>query len=88
MLCNVISVSRLIFSPEVDSWDKGNHLKNALHGIGLELATLDAQIESARERIDAAIAQTAQTNWPPVTGVHHCLCATVKCSSAKTVWSI
>lgn len=56
----VVAVSGLLFSPDVDGWNSGDHLHRALAGIGLDLASLDEQIADVEERIEAAIARNRE----------------------------
>ncbi|XUU60197.1 2-hydroxychromene-2-carboxylate isomerase [Erythrobacter sp. HA6-11] len=49
-------VSRIIFSGEVDGWDEGDHLANAAARAGLDLAEMDAEVESDADALDAEIA--------------------------------
>ena len=49
-------VSRIIFSGEVDDWDKGDHLAEAAGRAGLDLAELDAEAVSEADALDAEIA--------------------------------
>lgn len=64
----VDSVSRLIFSPEVDGWNTGDHLADAIKRAGLDLDELNLAIESEPERLDAVMArnrknQLAAGHW-------------------------
>ncbi|MBT6431242.1 MAG: 2-hydroxychromene-2-carboxylate isomerase, partial [Rhodospirillaceae bacterium] len=52
----VTSVSALIFSPDIDGWDKGDHLAKAVARAGLNLAEMDTLIEQDADRLEAAIA--------------------------------
>ena len=49
-------VSRIIFSGEIDDWDKGDHLANAAARAGLDLAELDEEAASDAQALDAEIA--------------------------------
>ena len=48
-------VSRLIWSGEVKGWDEGDHLARASEEAGLDLATLDGQIEADPDHFDSLI---------------------------------
>ncbi|KWV93186.1 2-hydroxychromene-2-carboxylate isomerase [Erythrobacter sp. YT30] len=48
-------VSRVIFSGEVDDWDKGDHLANAAMRAGLDLAELDTEAQNDATALDAEI---------------------------------
>jgi len=50
-------VSRIIWSGEIDGWHQGDHLARASERAGLDLAELDAAVESRPERLDAMIEQ-------------------------------
>jgi len=49
-------VSRIIFSGEVQGWNEGDHLANAVARAGLDLAELDAEAISDAEALDAEVA--------------------------------
>lgn len=49
-------VSRVIFSGEVDDWDKGDHLAAAAARAGLDLAELENEVAKNAEALDAEIA--------------------------------
>ncbi|MBL8773383.1 MAG: 2-hydroxychromene-2-carboxylate isomerase [Phenylobacterium sp.] len=51
----ICEVSRLIWSGEVDGWDKGDHLAEAAARAGLDLADLDRTVAAEGERLEAAI---------------------------------
>lgn len=51
------AVSHMIWSGEVDGWNEGDHLANALAAVGLDLAEMDAVQEAEADRLDAAIKQ-------------------------------
>lgn len=54
-LAFIDAVSRLLWSGEVDGWDRGDHLARAAGEAGLDLAELDAAIEAEPERHEALI---------------------------------
>lgn len=49
-------VSRVIFSGEVDGWDKGDHLANAASRAGLDFAEIEAEAENDADALDAEVA--------------------------------
>lgn len=53
----IYEVSRVIWSGEVDGWDKGDHLKNAAARAGLDLAEMDAVIAANPDRYERLIAE-------------------------------
>ncbi len=62
------SVSRLIWSGEVDGWNEGDHLAKAVSRAGLDLAALDAAIEGDPDHFEAVVqanqeAQLAAGHW-------------------------
>lgn len=64
----VTAVSALLYSPEVDGWNTGDHLHATLANIGLDLASLDKTATAEAERLDAIItanreAQLASGHW-------------------------
>ena len=72
----VASVSALIFSPEVDGWNQGDHLAQAVTRAGLNLATMEALIENEADRLEASIAdnrqaQLAASHWGAPLFVHN-----------------
>ena len=56
-LAYIAEVSALLFNPEVDGWDQGSHLEDALARAGLKQSDLDEMIAKDATRIDARIAQ-------------------------------
>ena len=58
-LAFIDQVSRLIWSGDADNWHQGDHLAGAATRAGLDLAELDAAIEAAAARYDAALAANA-----------------------------
>jgi len=48
-------VSRLIWGGNVDGWNEGNHLAEAVARAGLDLSELDPIVEAEGERLEAAI---------------------------------
>lgn len=71
----VVAVSGLLFSPDVDGWNTGEHLYNVLAQIGVELPVMERQVASDQQRLDAAIAanrqdQLAAGHWGAPLFVH------------------
>jgi 2-hydroxychromene-2-carboxylate isomerase len=61
-------VSRVIWSGEIDGWDRGDHLARAADRAGLDLAELDAAIEADPQHFEARIeanqeAHAAAGHW-------------------------
>jgi len=56
------SVSRLIWSGEVEGWNEGGHLARATAEAGLDLAELDARIEADPAHFEAAIEANQQAH--------------------------
>ena len=61
-------VSKIIWSGEVDDWDKGDHLKDAATRAGLDLGELEAEVEDEADALDREIsanqdALTASGHW-------------------------
>ena len=54
-LAFIDAVSHLIWSGEVDGWDRGDHLAKATAAAGLDLAERDAAIEGDPDRYEAMI---------------------------------
>lgn len=50
-------VSNIIFSGEVDGWNEGDHLAGAATRAGLDIAELEAEVQSDAEALDAEIAE-------------------------------
>ena len=48
-------VTRLIWSGTVEKWHEGEHLLNAVTGIGLDFNSLRVQADAEAERLDAII---------------------------------
>ncbi|MBV1904429.1 MAG: DsbA family protein [Pseudomonadales bacterium] len=64
----VISVSAMIFSPDIDGWDTGNHLAEAVADAGMELKALETIIANEGDRLKSAIVsnreqQLAAGHW-------------------------
>ncbi len=64
----VSAVSALLYSPEVDGWDTGDHLHKTIAAIGLDLTSLDKTAAAEAQRLDASIrlnreAQLASGHW-------------------------
>lgn len=59
-------VGRLLWSGEVDGWDRGGHLADAVARAGLDLASLDASIQDGR-----AYASIAEENLVALRRVGH-----------------
>ena len=53
----IYEVSRIIWSGEIDGWDRGGYLKNAAARAGLNLAEMDAVIEADPEKYERIIAE-------------------------------
>lgn len=67
-LAFIDQVSRIIWSGEIDGWDRGDHLARAAAGAGLDLADLDRAIAVDPERYERLIQQnqrdhTAAGHW-------------------------
>lgn len=60
-------VSRLIFSGEVQGWNEGDHLANAIARAGLDFAELEAEAEQDAEGLDAEIV----ANQEALEAAHH-----------------
>ncbi len=64
----VVSVSKLIFSPEVDGWNTGTYLEDAITAAGLDPKELQAAVKSETQHLESAIAknrkqQLAAGHW-------------------------
>jgi 2-hydroxychromene-2-carboxylate isomerase len=64
----VVSVSGMLFNPNVNGWDTGKHLSNAVKETGLDLEQLDRIADNEYERLESAIAmnrkeQLAAGHW-------------------------
>ena len=53
----VVSVSKLIFSPEVDGWNTGTYLEDAITAAGLDTKELQAAVKSETQHLESAIAE-------------------------------
>ena len=53
----VSAVSGLLYNPEVDGWDQGTHLADALQSIGLDKNKLDQERKEQAERLEEKIQQ-------------------------------
>lgn len=53
----VTVVSALLYNPEIDGWNTGDHLAKALQSVNLDLDAMDHKIANEQDRIDTAIAQ-------------------------------
>ena len=53
----VVSVSKLIFSPEVDGWNTGTYLEDAITAAGLDPKELQAAVKIETQRLESAIAE-------------------------------
>jgi len=67
-LAFIDQVSRIIWSGEIDGWDRGDHLTRAAAGAGLDLVDLDRAIAVDPERYERVIQQnqrdhTAAGHW-------------------------
>ncbi|WP_298467033.1 DsbA family protein [uncultured Erythrobacter sp.] len=49
--------SKIIFSGEVDGWNEGDHLAGAADRAGLDIAELEAEVETDADALDAEIAE-------------------------------
>ncbi len=56
----IYEVSQIIWSGEVDGWDKGDHLERAVERAGLDLAGMRATVESNPGRFDERIERNQQ----------------------------
>ena len=56
----VSAVSGLLYNPDVDGWDKGNHLAETLSRIGLDKELLDNEIAQQCERLEDKIQRNRQ----------------------------
>jgi 2-hydroxychromene-2-carboxylate isomerase len=54
-LAFIDEVSRVIWSGAVEDWHEGDHLANAAHRAGLDLAALDADAAANADRYDAVV---------------------------------
>lgn len=71
----VASVSGKLFDPNVNGWDTGSHLADAVAQAGLDLDELDDIVANGGERLEAAIAtnrqnQLAAGHWGAPLFVH------------------
>ncbi|HVP86168.1 MAG TPA: 2-hydroxychromene-2-carboxylate isomerase [Rhizomicrobium sp.] len=55
-------ISRVIWSGKIDNWHEGDHLKNAAARAGLDLAELDAKIESDPEKYETLIQKNQEAH--------------------------
>ena len=55
-------VSRVIWSGEIEGWDKGDHLAKATARVGLDLAELDKKISTAPEKYEAIILENQKAH--------------------------
>jgi len=55
-------ISRVIWSGKIDNWHEGDHLKNAATRAGLDLAELDAKIESDPEKYETLIQKNQEAH--------------------------
>ncbi|MBX9759350.1 MAG: DsbA family protein [Beijerinckiaceae bacterium] len=53
-------VAKLLWSGEVDGWDRGDHLAEAARRAGLTLSHLQSAVDIHRERFDAQLAENDQ----------------------------
>lgn len=53
----VVSVSKLIFSPEVDGWNTGTYLEDAITAAGLDAKELEAAVKNETQHLESAIAE-------------------------------
>ena len=71
----VVSVSALLYNPDVDGWDQGDHLANAMQQAGLSLQEFEEIAEREAERLEAAVQanrsdQLAAGHWGAPLFVH------------------
>ncbi len=71
----VTQVSGLLYNPEVDGWNTGEHLAQSLATINLDLAELDSIVASSESELDAQITQNradqlASGHWGAPLFVH------------------
>ena len=64
----LVAAGRAIWSGQVDSWNTGGHIAEAIRAAGLDPVALEAKIAAEADRIDAVIvanetAQTAAGHW-------------------------
>ena len=67
-LAFLVGAGRAIWSGEVEGWNTGGHIAEAIRAAGLDPDTLEAKIAAEADRIDAVIvaneaAQTAAGHW-------------------------
>ena len=56
----ICAVSGLLYDPEVDGWDQGEHLKEAMASADLDLDEFEAVATSEAERLEAQVVQNRQ----------------------------
>ncbi|MEM6999505.1 MAG: DsbA family protein [Pseudomonadota bacterium] len=56
----VTSVSALLYNPDVDGWDQGDHLSVAVQQAGLDFAEFTARADAEAERLEAAVQKNRQ----------------------------
>ncbi|NKB98768.1 MAG: 2-hydroxychromene-2-carboxylate isomerase [Pseudomonadales bacterium] len=71
----VVAVSALLYSPEVDGWDQGDHLRDAMAGAGLDLSEFASIADKEADRLETAVvgnreAQLATGHWGAPLFVH------------------
>lgn len=54
-------VAKLLWSGEVDGWNKGDHLAEAARRAGLALSDLQSAVDAHQERFDAQLAENDQS---------------------------
>lgn len=57
----VVAVSGLLYNPEVDGWDQGNHLRQAMNQAGLELDEFEAIAAAESVQLEAAVQANRQS---------------------------
>lgn len=71
----VCAVSALLYNPEIDGWDQGDHLARAMADVGLDIDEFTELAHAESERLEAAVlanrqAQLATGHWGAPLFVH------------------
>lgn len=53
----VCAVSGLLYSPDIDGWDTGTHLEDALSAAGFNLHEMESVVEQNAARLEATVAE-------------------------------
>ncbi len=71
----VVAVSALLYNPEIDAWDQGDHLRDAMAQAGLDLSEFEGIAINQAARLESAVAgnreaQLATGHWGAPLFVH------------------